>query len=74
MSTPPTASRLRLMSDLKAIQSAPPEGCSASPLDDSNLYVWCASLVGASESPWYVVYFVCVSWSGVSIFYYHVFI
>jgi ubiquitin-conjugating enzyme E2 A len=32
-----TASQLRLMSDLKAINSEPPDGCSASPLSDDNL-------------------------------------
>lgn len=33
----PSASQLRLMSDLKAINSDPPDGCSASPISDDNL-------------------------------------
>lgn len=32
-----SASMLRLMSDLRAIKSEPPEGCSASPVTDDNL-------------------------------------
>ena len=32
-----TASQLRLMSDLKAIQQSPPDGVSASPLSDDNV-------------------------------------
>ena len=35
-----SASQLRLASDLKEISCAPPEGCSASPLSDDNLFVW----------------------------------
>ncbi|PRW57838.1 ubiquitin-conjugating enzyme E2 1-like [Chlorella sorokiniana] len=47
-----TASQLRLMADLKAIKVEPPEGCSASPLSDDNLFVWGASILGPSETPW----------------------
>lgn len=35
-----SSAQLRLMSDLKTIQQEPPEGCSASPLSDDNLFVW----------------------------------
>ena len=35
-----TAAHLRLLSDLKAISREPPDGCSASPVSDDNLYVW----------------------------------
>ena len=30
----------------------PPEGCSAAPIDESDLYVWNASVVGPEQSPW----------------------
>ena len=48
----PTATCLRLMSDLKAISSCPPEGCSASPTSDDNLFVWSASVFGPDDSAW----------------------
>lgn len=43
---------LRLMSDLKAIKQEPPEGCSASPASEDNLFVWTASIFGPDETPW----------------------
>lgn len=30
----------------------PPEGCSAGPCDESNLFVWSASIVGPSDTAW----------------------
>mmetsp|Transcript_42490 Transcript_42490/g.83765 ORF Transcript_42490/g.83765 Transcript_42490/m.83765 type:complete len:154 (-) Transcript_42490:1209-1670(-) len=45
-------STLRLLSDWKALQAEAPEGISASPLSDDNLYVWEASIVGPDETPW----------------------
>jgi hypothetical protein len=47
-----TSSQLRLMSDLKAIRTEPPDGCSASPTSDENLYVWTATIFGPSDTPW----------------------
>ncbi|GAB4823452.1 hypothetical protein N2152v2_010498 [Parachlorella kessleri] len=47
-----TASQLRLLSDLKAIQQSPPDGVSASPLSDDNLFVWGASILGPPDTPW----------------------
>mmetsp|Transcript_13435 Transcript_13435/g.24098 ORF Transcript_13435/g.24098 Transcript_13435/m.24098 type:complete len:158 (-) Transcript_13435:96-569(-) len=47
-----SAARLRLMTDLKLINQEPPDGCSASPLSDSNLFVWGATIFGPPESPW----------------------
>lgn len=47
-----TPAQLRLMSDLKAIQQQPPEGVSASPLSDDNLFVWGASILGPQDTPW----------------------
>jgi len=52
MASPVTASTLRLMSDLRAIQQDPPEGCSASPVSEDNMYIWNASVFGPEETPW----------------------
>jgi ubiquitin-conjugating enzyme E2 A len=52
MASPMPASCLRLMSDLKAIQCDPPEGCSASPLAEDNMYVWTATVMGPEDTPW----------------------
>jgi len=46
------ASKQRLMSDYKEMVSEPPEGCSAAPASESNLFVWNASIIGPDESPW----------------------
>ena len=43
---------MRLMSDLRDLQEDPPEGCSAAPASDDNLFVWNASIIGPDESPW----------------------
>jgi len=40
------------MSDLKAIKQEPPEGVSASPSSDDNLFVWSATILGPDETPW----------------------
>lgn len=40
------------MSDLKAIKDEPPEGCSASPHSEENLFVWSATIFGPDETPW----------------------
>lgn len=45
------AATLRLMSDLKAITADCPPGVSASPLSESDLFTWVASIVGPDESP-----------------------
>mmetsp|Transcript_8207 Transcript_8207/g.13259 ORF Transcript_8207/g.13259 Transcript_8207/m.13259 type:complete len:165 (+) Transcript_8207:180-674(+) len=47
-----TASKQRLMTDLKEMHNEPPEGCSAAPANDNNLFVWNASIIGPDESPW----------------------
>lgn len=46
------AAQLRLQSDLKSISQEPPEGCSASPTSDDNLFVWTATVFGPDDSPW----------------------
>ena len=40
------------MSDLKSVKQEPPEGVSASPLQDENLYVWGATIVGPDDTSW----------------------
>lgn len=47
-----TAAVLRLQSDLKAIKTEPPDGCSASPHSDDNLFVWSATIFGPDETAW----------------------
>jgi hypothetical protein len=47
-----TAACLRLLSDLKAITQEPPEGCSASPTSEENLFVWTATVFGPDETIW----------------------
>lgn len=47
-----SAAQLRLMSDLKSISVEPPDGCSASPLCDDNLFIWGASILGPPDTPW----------------------
>ncbi len=47
-----SSSLLRLHTDWKNMERDPPEGCSAAPIDDSDLYVWNATLVGPENSPW----------------------
>jgi len=51
-SAPTSASTRRLLSDLREMMNEPPEGCSAAPVKESNLYVWNASIIGPDESPW----------------------
>mmetsp|Transcript_3567 Transcript_3567/g.10944 ORF Transcript_3567/g.10944 Transcript_3567/m.10944 type:complete len:316 (+) Transcript_3567:93-1040(+) len=52
-SSPNNASAcLRLQSDLRSIRVEPPEGCSASPHSDDNLFVWSATICGPQDSPW----------------------
>eukprot|EP00386_Alphamonas_edax_P016089 GDKI01049157.1.p1 GENE.GDKI01049157.1~~GDKI01049157.1.p1 ORF type:complete len:161 (-),score=32.14 GDKI01049157.1:35-517(-) len=43
---------LRLMSDWKVIQMEPPEGISASPITEDNMFMWEASIVGPDDTPW----------------------
>lgn len=47
-----TAAVLRLQSDLKAIKTEPPDGCSASPHSEDNLFVWSATIFGPDETAW----------------------
>lgn len=45
-----SAAMLRLQSDLRAIKREPPEGCSASPADESNLFVWQGTIFGPEDT------------------------
>eukprot|EP00033_Pygsuia_biforma_P000480 GCRY01000566.1.p1 GENE.GCRY01000566.1~~GCRY01000566.1.p1 ORF type:complete len:156 (-),score=9.15 GCRY01000566.1:273-740(-) len=46
------SAKLRLLSDLKNLQENPPEGISASPASDSNLFVWEGVIFGPEDTPW----------------------
>jgi len=48
----PSQSALRLMSDLKEVKTSPPEGVSASPVNDDNLFVWNATIMGPDDTAW----------------------
>ena len=47
-----SGSSLRLMSDLKTMKQQPPDGVSASPVGDENLYVWGGTIFGTDDTPW----------------------
>lgn len=40
------------MSDLKSVTQQPPDGVSASPLQEENLYVWGATVFGPDDTSW----------------------
>ena len=42
----------RLKRELLVMNKSPPENCSAGPVDDSNLYVWHATIFGAKDGPY----------------------
>ncbi len=47
-----SSSLIRLQSDWRDMERDPPEGCSAAPIDEGDLYVWNATLIGPEHSPW----------------------
>ncbi|CDF36856.1 ubiquitin-conjugating enzyme 1, E2-like protein [Chondrus crispus] len=47
-----SAAALRLMTDLKMIRKEPPEGCSAGPILDDNIFAWEATILGPADTPW----------------------
>ncbi|PRP77637.1 hypothetical protein PROFUN_00498 [Planoprotostelium fungivorum] len=51
-STKTSQAALRLMSDLKELSIDPPEGVSASPVSDNDLFIWNATIMGPDETPW----------------------
>ncbi|KAA8490374.1 Ubiquitin-conjugating enzyme E2 2 [Porphyridium purpureum] len=40
------------MTDLRLMRHEPPEGCSASPLNDEDVFVWSATIFGPPDSAW----------------------
>ena len=46
------AATLRLMSDLREMQKDAPEGASAAPLGEDNIFVWAATIFGPADTPW----------------------
>ena len=42
----------RIRTELKELISDPPANISAGPLDESNLYIWAATIMGPSDSPY----------------------
>ncbi|KJE92441.1 ubiquitin-conjugating enzyme family protein [Capsaspora owczarzaki ATCC 30864] len=47
-----SAAVLRLLSDYKHVQADPPEGCSAAPVSEDNLFQWNAAVSGPEGTPW----------------------
>lgn len=47
-----SAAAIRLMTDLKIMRKDPPEGCSAGPIKDDNIYTWEATILGPNDTPW----------------------
>lgn len=45
-------STLRLMSDLKTMRQNPPEGVSASPMTEDNLFIWGGTIFGPDDTAW----------------------
>eukprot|EP00657_Telonema_sp_P-1_P010738 TRINITY_DN5313_c0_g1_i1.p1 TRINITY_DN5313_c0_g1~~TRINITY_DN5313_c0_g1_i1.p1 ORF type:complete len:158 (-),score=27.86 TRINITY_DN5313_c0_g1_i1:271-744(-) len=42
----------RLMADLRELNNDCPDGCSASPVNEDNPFIWAATIFGPSETPW----------------------
>eukprot|EP01025_Chloroclados_australasicus_P006758 TRINITY_DN1215_c1_g1_i5.p3 TRINITY_DN1215_c1_g1~~TRINITY_DN1215_c1_g1_i5.p3 ORF type:complete len:171 (-),score=14.81 TRINITY_DN1215_c1_g1_i5:353-865(-) len=47
-----SAALLRLQSDLRSIKVEPPEGVSASPMSEDNLFIWTATIFGPDDTAW----------------------
>ena len=45
--------KLRLMKEYEDIMSNPPDNCSASPIEENDLYNWQATIYGTEGSPYY---------------------
>ena len=42
----------RIKKEIEEIKKEPPANCSAGPINEDNLFDWCASIVGPSNSPY----------------------
>mmetsp|Transcript_19406 Transcript_19406/g.21581 ORF Transcript_19406/g.21581 Transcript_19406/m.21581 type:complete len:159 (+) Transcript_19406:32-508(+) len=51
-SSQPSPSMLRLLADYKSMLDEPPEGVSASPVDEDNMFIWNATIFGPDETEW----------------------
>mmetsp|Transcript_30543 Transcript_30543/g.76842 ORF Transcript_30543/g.76842 Transcript_30543/m.76842 type:complete len:156 (+) Transcript_30543:69-536(+) len=47
-----SAATLRLMSDLREMQKDAPEGASAAPMSEDNIFLWNATIFGPADTPW----------------------
>ncbi len=48
----PKTAIIRLNNDLKALMTDAPEGCSASPISDDDIFEWKACVFGPTDTPW----------------------
>ena len=42
----------RLIKELKKLNKEPVDNCSAAPISDSDMYLWCATIMGPKDTPY----------------------